>query len=94
MARRSWRRRRCEARHNEQGETNASPPAPDGDQTVRRRGDLRAAIRPMSIPWPADEPVRLRFADGAEFEVWLEPDVLEQGPVLLQVARVSPAANH
>jgi hypothetical protein len=62
--------------------------APDGDAMQRCRGDLRAAIRPTSIPWPADEPVGLRFADGEAFDVWLEPGVVEQGPVLLQVARV------
>ena len=63
-------------------------PTSDGDQTVRWRGELSAAIRPTSMPWPADEPVRLQFEDGEGFEVWLEPDVIDQGPVLLQVARV------
>lgn len=68
--------------------------ASQGDEVVRWCGELRAAIRPTSIPWPAGEPVRLRFGDGEELEVWLEPDVLEQGPVLLQWARVStPSAG-
>jgi len=63
--------------------------SPDGGETVRWRGELRAAILPTSTPWPADEPVRLRCANGEEFEVWLEPGVIDDGSVLLQVARVS-----
>jgi len=63
--------------------------SPDGGETVRWRGELRAAILPTSTPWPADEPVRLRCTDGEEFEVWLEPGVIDDEPVLLQVARVS-----
>jgi hypothetical protein len=59
------------------------------DQTVRWRGELRATIRAESIPWPADEPVRLRFPDGQVCEVCLEPGVIDEGPILLQVARVS-----
>lgn len=65
-------------------------PAMEGDSTVHWRGELRGAIQPTSRPWPADEPVRLRFADGEESEVWLDPDVIDQGPVLLQVAVVYP----
>jgi hypothetical protein len=62
---------------------------PDGDRAARWQGELQAAIQPTSVPWPANEAVRLRFADGEELEVWLEPGVIDQGPVLLQVARVS-----
>jgi hypothetical protein len=64
-------------------------PMPDGDRTARWQGELQAAIQPMSTPWPTDGPVRLRFADGEELNVWLESGVIDQGPVLLQVARVS-----
>jgi hypothetical protein len=67
-------------------------PASDGDRTVGWRGELRPAIRPTSVPWPADELVRLRLEDGEEFEVWLEPGVIEQGPVLLHVAHVHPTS--
>jgi hypothetical protein len=50
-------------------------------------GVLRAGITPTTTRWPANEPVVLECPDGQDLTVWLEPAVVECGPVLLQVAR-------
>jgi hypothetical protein len=52
-------------------------------------GELHAGISPATSPWPVNEPVLLRLADGRKLAVRLVPDVVECGPILMQIARVS-----
>jgi hypothetical protein len=65
---------------------------PEADGQLGWRGVLRAGITSTTTPWPADEPVVLQCPDGRDLTVYLEPAVIERGPVLLQVARARQVA--
>ncbi len=71
------------------GEAKAQLSArPEADGRLGWRGVLRAGTTSTSTSWPADEPVVLHCPDGRDLTVYLEPAVVERGPVLLQVAHV------
>lgn len=58
------------------------------DRECRWWGILRAPVRPSSVPWPRNEPVVLEGIDGKDLRVMLTPDVIDRGPIFLQIANV------
>jgi hypothetical protein len=51
-------------------------------------GTLHAGVGPQTRPWPADELVLVRGVSGQDVTMCLRSALVEQGPVLFQVASV------
>jgi len=51
-------------------------------------GDFSARLSPASIGWPTDAQALVRFPDGWQTAVRLHSFIADDGPALMQVARI------